>query len=129
VSAFTLSPPFSSRGASSPPIPAHSLSQIHTLSLTHTAGGLAAQQKLNEQKAKLLYDAIDGSNGFYNNPVAPAARSLMNVPFTIPSNADLEKAFIKEAEKKNMVREGGQGSGGWEEGDGTNEWGGRRGGS
>lgn len=30
----------------------------------------------------------------------------MNVPFTIPSNPDLEKAFIKEAEKLNMVRWG-----------------------
>lgn len=30
----------------------------------------------------------------------------MNVPFTIPSNPDLEKAFIKEAEKLNMVSRG-----------------------
>ncbi len=55
------------------------------------AGGLSAVQAANEAKAKLLYDAIDNSNGFYNNPVDPAVRSLMNVPFTIPSNPDLEK--------------------------------------
>ncbi len=67
-------------------------------------GGLAAMHKQNEAKAKILYDAIAASNGFYNSPVDPAVRSLMNVPFTIPSSADLEKAFIKEAEKAGMVR-------------------------
>lgn len=32
-----------------------------------------------------------------------AVRSLMNVPFTIPSNADLEKEFIAAASKRGMV--------------------------
>ena len=36
--------------------------------------------------------------------MAEAARSNMNVPFTIPSNADLEKAFIKEASDAGFVR-------------------------
>lgn len=45
-------------------------------------------------KAGLLYDTISGSNGFYFSPVEESVRSKMNVPFTIPSNADLEKAFI-----------------------------------
>lgn len=67
-------------------------------------GGLEAMQKLNEQKAAILYDAIEGSNGFYHSPVDKAARSLMNVPFTIPSNPDLEKAFIKEADKAGMLQ-------------------------
>ena len=61
-------------------------------------------QKANERKAKVLYDVIDGSAGFYNNPVDKAVRSLMNVPFTIPSSPDLEKAFIKEADKLGMVQ-------------------------
>lgn len=67
-------------------------------------GGLAQVQKNNEAKAKIVYDAIADSKGFYNNPVDPANRSLMNVPFTIPSSPDLEKAFIKEAEKLGMVQ-------------------------
>ncbi|KAF5830934.1 phosphoserine aminotransferase [Dunaliella salina] len=67
-------------------------------------GGLEAVYANNVEKAKILYDAIEASNGFYNNPVDPACRSLMNVPFTIPSNPELEKAFIKEAEKLNMVQ-------------------------
>jgi phosphoserine aminotransferase len=57
-------------------------------------GGLTAVQANNEEKAKLLYDAIQASNGFYNNPVDPSCRSLMNVPFTIPSNPDLEKVSL-----------------------------------
>lgn len=52
----------------------------------------------------MLYDAIAASNGFYAQPVDPAVRSLMNVPFTIPSNADLEKTFVSEAAKQGMVR-------------------------
>lgn len=58
----------------------------------HT-GGLEAVQANNVEKAKVLYDAIEGSSGFYHNPVDPACRSLMNVPFTIPSNPDLEKVW------------------------------------
>eukprot|EP00798_Chlamydomonas_sp_ICE-L_P016460 gene16460-22681_t len=65
-------------------------------------GGLDAVLKANETKAKILYDAIDSSNGFYNNPVAPAARSSMNVPFTIPSSPDLEKLFLKETAAMGM---------------------------
>ncbi len=55
-----------------------------------TPGGLQAVQAANEAKAKILYQAIADSNGFYNNPVEPASRSLMNVPFTIPSAPELE---------------------------------------
>lgn len=55
------------------------------------------------QKAKVLYDAIAGSNGFYSSPVDAAARSMMNVPFTIPANADLEKEFVSQAAKHSMV--------------------------
>lgn len=51
----------------------------------------------NVAKAAVLYDTIAGSGGFYNSPVDPAARSQMNVPFTIPSNPDLEKKFVSEA--------------------------------
>lgn len=67
-------------------------------------GGLEAVLAANEKKAKVLYDAIAASNGFYNSPVDPAVRSLMNVPFTIPSNADLEKEFIAAAAKRGMIQ-------------------------
>jgi phosphoserine aminotransferase len=58
-------------------------------------GGLAAMEARNRAKAKALYDYIDGS-GFYANPVDPAARSWMNVPFTV-KDAALEKPFVAEA--------------------------------
>ena len=55
-------------------------------------------------QAKLIYDAIAESGGFYSSPVDPAVRSCMNVPFTIPSSSDLEAEFIKEASAANLVR-------------------------
>ncbi len=44
-------------------------------------GGLAGMEKQNTDKAKLLYAAIDDSQGFYRNEVAVDDRSRMNVPF------------------------------------------------
>lgn len=67
-------------------------------------GGIDAVYAQNERKANVLYDTIAASNGFYVSPVDPAVRSLMNVPFTIPSSADLEKTFISEAAKRGMVQ-------------------------
>lgn len=50
-----------------------------------------------------MYDAIAASDGFFSSPVAADARSLTNVPFTIPSKPELEKAFIAEATAAGMV--------------------------
>ncbi len=63
-------------------------------------GGVDAMEKHNNEKAKVLYDAID-SSAFYKSPLHKPDRSLMNVVFRIkPESADSEKledAFIKEA--------------------------------
>ncbi len=64
-------------------------------------GGVAAMEKINREKAGMLYDFIDNSD-FYHNKVNPEDRSLMNVPFVTPS-ADLDATFIKEAEKAGLV--------------------------
>lgn len=64
-------------------------------------GGVKEIQKINEYKAGLLYDFIDNSK-FYNNPVNLADRSMMNVPFTTPSE-ELDALFIKEASKEGLV--------------------------
>jgi phosphoserine aminotransferase len=58
-------------------------------------GGLAAMAEINERKAGDLYAAIDGSD-FYANPVDPACRSWMNVPFTL-ADPELDPVFLKEA--------------------------------
>ncbi len=65
-------------------------------------GGLAAIEKTNRVKAGLVYDAIDQSGGFYRGHAKPDARSLMNVPFRLPSE-ELEDAFAKEAKKNNLI--------------------------
>ena len=66
-------------------------------------GGLVEVEKKNKKKAEILYNAIDGSNGFYRCPVEKSVRSLMNVPFTL-EKSELEAEFIKEAAKENMVQ-------------------------
>jgi phosphoserine aminotransferase len=58
-------------------------------------GGLAAIGARNRAKMQALYGYIDGS-GFYSNPVAPACRSWMNVPFRLP-RPELEPAFAAAA--------------------------------
>jgi phosphoserine aminotransferase len=63
-------------------------------------GGLAAVGERNRQKAQTLYAAID-SSGFYKNPVAPAARSWMNVPFTL-AKPELDKPFLQEAARMGL---------------------------
>ena len=54
-------------------------------------GGLEAMERENEEKAKLLYDAIDASD-FYRGHADHDARSIMNVTFRLPSE-ELEKKF------------------------------------
>ena len=72
-------------------------------------GGLPGIQKRNEAKAKLLYDAIDASGGFYHCPVEKASRSLMNVVFRVggsssqPGDENLEKEFAKQAAAAGLV--------------------------
>ncbi|XP_011079115.1 phosphoserine aminotransferase 2, chloroplastic [Sesamum indicum] len=66
-------------------------------------GGLSEVEKKNVKKAGILYDAIDGSKGFYRCPVEKSVRSLMNVPFTL-AKPELEAEFIKEAAKEKMVQ-------------------------
>ncbi len=58
-------------------------------------GGVAGMQQLNEEKAALLYDAIDG-NDFYRGHAEKASRSLMNITFNLPT-PELEVQFIAEA--------------------------------
>jgi phosphoserine aminotransferase len=67
--------------------------------LKNDVGGLEGMAKINVQKAKELYDAIEGSDGYYIAPVAKDCRSLMNVRFSIKSGADAEKKFLAEAAK------------------------------
>jgi phosphoserine aminotransferase len=64
-------------------------------------GGLEAMERINRRKAEKLYAAIDNS-AFYANPVEIPSRSLMNVPFTL-ADADLDKAFLLQAEAEGLL--------------------------
>ncbi|MGH8232570.1 MAG: 3-phosphoserine/phosphohydroxythreonine transaminase [Steroidobacteraceae bacterium] len=64
-------------------------------------GGLAAMAERNHAKAQLLYRTIDQS-GFYRNPVDPACRSWMNVPFIL-KDAALDQPFLAEARAAGLM--------------------------
>ena len=64
--------------------------------LLDEVGGLENIQKRNEEKARILYDAIDASSEFYRGHAEPGSRSLMNVTYRLPSE-ELEKRFAKES--------------------------------
>lgn len=64
-------------------------------------GGLTEMARRNAIKAKILYDAIDSSDGFYRGHADKDSRSLMNVTFRLP-NDDLEKKFVAQALEHNL---------------------------
>jgi len=74
---------------------------LEVLKWLKALGGVKAINKINEAKAKKLYDFIDNSK-FYSNKVEKAYRSIMNVPFVSP-NADLDDKFVKEASGKGLI--------------------------
>jgi len=58
-------------------------------------GGVTEMEKINREKAGLLYDAIDGTD-YYRGHSEADSRSIMNVSFNLPT-AELEAKFIAEA--------------------------------
>ncbi|MGE3465775.1 MAG: 3-phosphoserine/phosphohydroxythreonine transaminase [Pyrinomonadaceae bacterium] len=64
-------------------------------------GGVAAMASRNAEKAAILYDAIDNSDGFYRGHAERPARSLMNVTFRLPSE-ELEQKFCDEATRRGL---------------------------
>lgn len=69
-------------------------------------GGLANMDEQNRSKAKMLYDVIDASSGFYAGHAQPNCRSMMNVSFRLPSD-ELTTQFLKGAEERRMTDLGG----------------------
>jgi phosphoserine aminotransferase len=65
-------------------------------------GGLAEVEKINRRKADLIYKAIDESGGFYRGHAVPEARSIMNIPFRLPSE-ELEDTFAKESKSNGLI--------------------------
>lgn len=65
-------------------------------------GGLTVIGESNHAKAKLLYESIDDSGGFYRNPIEKSSRSRMNVPFKLHDSA-LDALFLQESESAGLL--------------------------
>jgi phosphoserine aminotransferase len=65
-------------------------------------GGVEKISELNEQKAKILYDVIDNSGGFYIGHADHDSRSYMNVTFRLKSEEDT-KAFLAQAKENGFI--------------------------
>ena len=65
-------------------------------------GSLAGIGKMAEEKAEILYAAIDNSDGYYNNPMDKEYRSLMNIVFRLPTE-ELEAKFVAEAKTAGLI--------------------------
>ena len=66
-------------------------------------GGVAAIERANIEKSRLLYETIDGSGGFYLNRVARPHRSRMNVPFSL-ADESLDGEFLARAQEHDLVQ-------------------------
>ncbi|WP_454831113.1 phosphoserine transaminase [Pseudoxanthomonas wuyuanensis] len=65
-------------------------------------GGVKEFARRNALKSQLVYQAIDGSGGFYRNEVAPAVRSRMNIPFFLPDET-LTARFVSESKEAGLL--------------------------
>ena len=63
-------------------------------------GGLKEMQKINQEKAKILYDYLDQSK-IFKSPVQKESRSIMNVPF-VSGNEELDKKFLEGASQRGL---------------------------
>lgn len=69
--------------------------------LLNEIGGLDKMAEINNRKAKMLYDVIDESEGFYQGHAQMDCRSTMNVPFRMPSD-ELQAAFLAQATDRDL---------------------------
>ncbi len=85
-----------------PPVFAIYMVKLVTDWLLRDIGGLEKMREINQRKAKMLYDAIDQSTGFYQPHADPASRSIMNVTFRL-ADEKLQDAFVKGAAERGLV--------------------------
>ncbi|KYP80682.1 3-phosphoserine/phosphohydroxythreonine transaminase [Ferroacidibacillus organovorans] len=65
-------------------------------------GSVDALARNNAEKAALIYDVIDRSEGFYRGHAAQDSRSLMNITFRLPT-PELEKAFVARSVQEGFL--------------------------
>lgn len=73
-----------------------------TLHWIKNQGGVDAVAKNNAAKAKLIYDIIDGSNGFYKGHAEKPYRSSMNITFNL-ATPEMEKDFIAKGKAAGFI--------------------------
>jgi len=79
-------------------------STLQTLKWLKGLGGVEVMQKMNEEKAKLLYDEIDRNKLFKPGVANPDDRSLMNITFVMNDEyKDLDAGFLTLAAERNIV--------------------------
>lgn len=66
-------------------------------------GGLPKMKELAIKRSDMLYEYIDGSEGFYKNVVEKQYRSRMNLPFLVKESDDLAKKFVADARELNLI--------------------------
>lgn len=83
--------------------PVHTIYMVNLmLKWVKANGGVAALEKVNTDKAQLVYDVIDRSGGYYKGMIDKANRSIMNITWRMGSE-ELEKKFVKESEQNGFV--------------------------
>lgn len=65
-------------------------------------GGVSAIEEQNRMKSSLIYHFLDESK-LFTSPVDPAYRSLMNIPFTTPSE-ELNNEFLQKRRNAALLR-------------------------
>lgn len=85
-----------------PPVFAIWILMLVTRWLRETVGGLDAQAAADREKARIVYAAIDASDGFYRGHADPGSRSRMNVTFRLPDE-DLDARFLAEAAAAGLI--------------------------
>jgi phosphoserine aminotransferase len=65
-------------------------------------GGIAEMEKRSIQRSHLLYQLIDGSDGFYHCPIQASHRSRVNICFTLP-NQTLTDLFLQKTAENGLV--------------------------
>jgi phosphoserine aminotransferase len=72
------------------------------LEYNKSIGGVSAIEENNRAKAKLIYDAIDNSDGFYKGHARPDSRSMMNITFNL-ATPELEDKCFQEATQRKLI--------------------------
>ena len=85
-----------------PPVFSIYMLKLVTRWLLEEIGGLDKMERINREKANLLYDAIDQSDGFYLGHAEASCRSSMNVTWTLKDES-LQQPFIDGAKKQDLL--------------------------